>query len=104
MPEKKEPTEGGLSLSPLDEEDVFLGLLLVRRITGRLVAVVTRAKHIADALQARLADNVELSLVMDNATRVTSEGVKPGDFNRKTTFAKWARDFDFDRVRAEALP
>lgn len=56
------------------------------------------AKHIADALQARLADNVELSLVMDNATRVTSEGVKPGDFNRKTTFAKWARDFDFDRV------
>ncbi len=67
---------------------------------GRMVSSMYEfhAKHIADAIQARLEDEVKMVLVMDNATRVTSEGVKPGDFNRKTVFPRWAGAFDFDRI------
>jgi phosphatidylserine/phosphatidylglycerophosphate/cardiolipin synthase-like enzyme len=56
------------------------------------------AKHIADAIEERLADGVKMVLVMDKATRVTRAGVKIGDFNRKTVFPIWADKYDFDRI------
>ncbi|MET4023135.1 phospholipase D-like domain-containing protein [Bradyrhizobium sp. S3.2.12] len=67
---------------------------------GRMVSSMYEfhAKHIADAIEERLAGGVKMVLAMDNATRVTKAGVKAGDFNRKTVFPKWANDFDFDRI------
>lgn len=62
------------------------------------------AEHIADAIESRLNDGVTMALVMDNATRVTREGVKPGDFDRNTVFPKWAHDFGFDRIYAPEGP
>ncbi|MBT1511530.1 trypsin-like peptidase domain-containing protein [Bradyrhizobium sp. SRL28] len=69
---------------------------------GRMVSSMYEfhAEHIADAIQERLEDGVEMDLVIDNATRVTRAGVKDGDFNRKTVFRKWANDFNFDRIYA----
>ncbi|WP_027582945.1 phospholipase D-like domain-containing protein [Bradyrhizobium sp. Ai1a-2] len=69
---------------------------------GRMVSSMYEfhAEHIADAIEKRLEDGVEMDLVIDNATRVTRAGVKDGDFNRKTVFRKWARDFSFDRIYA----
>ncbi|OCK55066.1 hypothetical protein LMTR3_09880 [Bradyrhizobium sp. LMTR 3] len=69
---------------------------------GRMVSSMYEfhAEHIADAIQDRLAEGVEMALVIDNATRVTKAGVKDGDFNRKTVFRKWANDFNFDRIYA----
>lgn len=73
---------------------------------GRMVSSMYEfhAKHIADAIQTRLEDGVDMVLVMDNATRVTKAGVKAGDFNRKTVFRKWANDFEFDRIYAPEGP
>lgn len=69
---------------------------------GRMVSSMYEfhAEHIADAIESRLSGGVKMALVMDNATRVTRAGVKPGDFDRKTVFPKWAEDFDFDRIYA----
>jgi hypothetical protein len=73
---------------------------------GRMVSSMYEfhAKHIADAIQARLEDGVDMVLVIDNATRVTAAGVKTGDFNRKTVFRKWANNFSFDRIYAPEGP
>ena len=67
---------------------------------GRLVSSMYEfhAKHIADAIEDRLRSGVDMVLVMDNATRVTKEGVKTGDFNRKSVFPRWANQFAFDRI------
>lgn len=67
---------------------------------GQIVSSIYEfhAKHIADAIEDRLKDGVKMKLTMDNATRVTKAGVKPGDFNRKTLFPKWANLFDFERI------
>ena len=67
---------------------------------GRLVSSMYEfhAKHIADAIEDRLRNGVDMVLVMDNATRVTKEGVKTGDFNRKSVFPRWANQFAFDRI------
>ena len=69
---------------------------------GRMVSSIYEfhAKHIADAIEERLSEGVEMVLVMDNATRVTKEGVGAGDFNRKTVFPSWAERFIFDRIYA----
>jgi V8-like Glu-specific endopeptidase len=69
---------------------------------GRMVSSIYEfhAKHVADAIEERLADGVKMVLVMDNATRVTKKGVGPGDFNRKTVFPRWASKFDFERIYA----
>lgn len=73
---------------------------------GRMVSSMYEfhAEHIADAIQVRLDDGVDMVLVIDNATRVTKAGVKDGDFNRKTVFRKWANDFNFDRIYAPEGP
>ncbi|MBR1030332.1 trypsin-like peptidase domain-containing protein [Bradyrhizobium liaoningense] len=67
---------------------------------GRMVSSMYEfhAEHIADAIQERLEKGIKMDLALDNATRVTRAGVGDGDFNRKTVFRKWARDFSFDRI------
>ncbi|TFW55922.1 hypothetical protein CT676_37960 [Bradyrhizobium sp. MOS001] len=72
----------------------------IAKAKGRMVSSMYEfhAEHIADAIQERLADGVTMDLALDNATRVTRAGVGEDDFNRKTVFRKWARDFTFDRT------
>src|SRR4030095_6008023 len=67
---------------------------------GRMVSSMYEfhAEHIADTIQERLENGIKMDLALDNATRVTGAGVGDGDFNRKTVFRKWARDFSFDRI------
>jgi phosphatidylserine/phosphatidylglycerophosphate/cardiolipin synthase-like enzyme len=67
---------------------------------GRMVSSMYEfhAEHIADTIQERLENGIKMDLALDNATRVTRAGVGDGDFNRKTVFRKWARDFSFDRI------
>jgi hypothetical protein len=67
---------------------------------GRMVSSMYEfhAEHVADAIQERLENGIKMDLALDNATRVTRAGVGDGDFNRKTVFRKWARDFSFDRI------
>jgi hypothetical protein len=72
----------------------------IANVKGRMVSSMYQfhAEHVADAIQERLENGITMELALDKATRVTKAGVGDGDFNRKTVFGKWARDFSFDRI------
>lgn len=104
-------TGPGFSFDPVDEDMEVLCHVgperswsvlsdFLAKAKGRMVSSIYEfhADHIAQAIEKRLADNIQLQLVMDNATRVTREGVKVGEFDRRTVFGRWASDFDFERV------
>lgn len=104
-------TGPGFSFDPVDEDMEVLCHVgperswsvlsdFLAKAKGRLVSSIYEfhADHIAEAIEKRLADSVQLQLVMDNASRVTKDGVKPGEFDRRTVFSRWASDFDFERV------
>lgn len=72
----------------------------IAKAENRMVSSIYEfhAEHIAAAIENRLVKGVSMSLVMDNATRVDEGGVKPGDFNRRDVFERWANDFNFSRI------
>ncbi|MBY5706972.1 hypothetical protein HFO38_30435 [Rhizobium leguminosarum] len=106
-------TGPGFSFDPVDEDMEVLCHVgperswsvlsdFISKATGRMVSSIYEfhANHIAEEIEKRLVDGVQFFLVMDNATRVTKEGVKPGDFDRRTVFPRWANKFSFDRLYA----
>lgn len=67
---------------------------------GELVSAMYEfhAAHIADEIEDRLAEGVQLELVLDNAT--FSGEVEPGDFDRQERFRRWSDNFTFTRIVA----
>ncbi|MCI0606656.1 phospholipase D-like domain-containing protein [bacterium] len=66
---------------------------------GKMVSAMYEfhAPHIKDAIEQRLENGAELTLVLDNAT---FSKVKDEEFDRVQVFDDWANRFDFNRIVA----
>jgi phosphatidylserine/phosphatidylglycerophosphate/cardiolipin synthase-like enzyme len=57
------------------------------------------ASHVADAVDGRLAANVAMTLVLDPLSRdPKQDSVKPGEFDRSDTFARWRGHNGFSNI------